>query len=73
MGAVRGAEFIIFRAMKEKALLASWLMARVDDIKVIRKGDEVTVIVPDDLKSLSVGLLINEALIRAGLHPNQVQ
>lgn len=48
-----------------------WILRRLPEVQVIRKGDEVTVIVPKDLHCALVGILIEEALRRAGLHPSQ--
>ena len=48
------------------------MLKRLPEIQVVRKGDEVTVIVPKDIHWSIVGMLIDAALIRAGLHPKQL-
>jgi hypothetical protein len=48
-------------------------LERLNEVKVLREADEVKVIVPSDLKFWEVGILIDEALRRACLHPNQLK
>jgi hypothetical protein len=49
-----------------------WLR-RLHEVKVKREGDEVIVIIPKDIHWAEAGLLVDEALRRAGLHPDQLQ
>ena len=60
-------------ADNRKSSPASWMLKRLDQVKIIQKGDNVTVVIPKDIHWALAGLLVDEALLRAGLHPNQLR
>lgn len=55
--------------MAEKSTVPPWALERLHEIKVTRARNEVTVIVPKDLRVWEIDFLIDAALRRDGLHP----